>query len=95
MSTRIAINTQTAYGKAIAEYVDLVMQARAAGERLKRAMDSMIAGTPGTPAVIDTEVNGPGFADPVRGQAIFDLITNSNNNLQRPAVDALAAIDQG
>ena len=95
MSTRIAINTSTAYGKAIAEYVDLVMQARAHGERLTRAFNSMVAGTPTTPAVVDTEVNGPGFADPTRGQAIFDLITASNTNLQRPAVDALAQLDQG
>ena len=91
MSDRVSINTQTAFGKALAEYVDVVMEARARGARLKDAFNSMAQG--GTYAQVDAEVNGG--SDAARGQTVYNILTGSVSALQGAEVNALVRIDQG
>lgn len=91
MSDRIPINTQTAFGRAIAEYVDAVLEARAKGARLAAVLNSMASG--GSFAVVDAEVNAGN--DAARGETIYNLVTGSVSALNGADVNGLVRIDQG
>lgn len=91
MSDRVPINTQTAFGRALAEYTDAVLEARARGQRLRDAFNSMSQG--GSFAQVDAEVNAG--SDAQRGELLYNILTGSVSALEGASVNALVRIDQG
>lgn len=91
MSDRVQLNTATAFGAAIAEYADAVLEARAKGRRILDALNSMAAG--GTFGAVDAEVNAG--ADAARGELVYNIVAGSVSALQGADVNALVRIDQG
>ena len=92
MSTRIPVNTSTAWGAALAEAVDGVIEVKAKVDRLKAVFDSMAQG--GTFIQVDTEVNG-GTPDATRGELIYNLLAGAKSALDGAAIGELTRLDQG
>lgn len=90
MSTRIAFDQHTPFGRQIIEIMRGLVAVKNQSANLKASLDAMAAG--GTFAQIEAEI---GEMAPGTGEALYNLMTDINQKLQSNTLDGLWRLYRG